>query len=129
MHDGIWIIFLDQSGRQIPFWYYVKYWDSFLTYWHPMTSILSQQKRASNGKNSNAFNSKLKNIFSIFSCISEISIKLGILWNRRWSLEVICFWNFRFHKAGSLKCLKKILKSNQLKKFCFSSFWNLQTVF
>ena len=77
-----------------------------LTYWHPMTSILSQEERVLHATNSKAIISKSKNIFWIFFCISEIYIKFGILCSKRWDSELICFWNYILQKAGLLKWLK-----------------------
>ena len=56
--------------------------------------------------NSNAIISKSKNNFSIFFCISKNYIKFWILSKKRWSLEVISFWNYILPKARLLKCLK-----------------------
>ena len=90
-HDGIFAIFFDHSERKWArknlFWKYMKSWDCLLTYWHPMTSILSQSKRVFNATNSNTFISKSKNIFWIFFCISGIHIKFGILSKRRRASE------------------------------------------
>ena len=41
-----------------------------------------------------------------FSCISGIYIQIQILWIKRWTSEVISWWNWRLQKAGSLKCVK-----------------------
>ena len=60
-----------------------------------------------NEANSNVITSKPKNIFSISFCFSEIYIKLGLLWTRRWASEVISFSNYRFLKVGLLKYLKR----------------------
>ena len=84
----------------------MKSWDCLLTYWQPMRSILSQEKRVFNTTNSNATISKSKNIFSIFFCISVIYIKFEILWKKRWASQAICFWNYRLQKSGLLKCQK-----------------------
>ena len=71
-----------------------------------MTSILSQKKLVFNETNSDAIISRSKNTFSNFFCISEIYIKFGILWKKRWALEFICFWYYRLQKAELLKCPK-----------------------
>ena len=46
LHGSILVIFFDhsesKSARKILFWHYLKSWDCLLTYWHPLTSILSQ---------------------------------------------------------------------------------------
>ena len=57
----------------------------------------------------NAVISKSKDVFWFFFRISEIYIKFGILWKRRWSSKVIYFWNFRLQKARLLKWLKSPL--------------------
>ena len=85
----------------------MKSWDCLLTYWHPMTSILSQKKSVLNATNSNAIISKPKNICSIFFWISAIFIKFIILWEKRWDAEVICFWNYRLQKPGLLITMAK----------------------
>ena len=59
-----------------------------------------------NETNSKAIIRKSKNIFWIFFCIFGIYIKFGILWQKTWAWEVICFWIYRLQKAGLLKCLK-----------------------
>ena len=70
LHGRILVTFFDHSERKsaqkILFYYYLKSWDCLLTYWHPMTNTLSQQKRVSNGTNWNAMISNTKNICSIF---------------------------------------------------------------
>ena len=43
----------------------------------------------------------------MFFCTSEIYIKFGILWRKRWVSDVICFLNYRLQKARLLKCLKR----------------------
>ena len=55
---------------------------------------------------------KIKNIFSIFFCISEIYINDETLWNKRWASEIICFWNYRLQNAGLLKCLKSLVSEH-----------------
>ena len=85
---------------------FVIFWDCLLTYWHPMTSILSTQKRVFDTTISNAIISKSKNFFRIFFCISGIYIKVGILWKKRWRSDVICFWSFILQKPKLPKCLK-----------------------
>ena len=62
---------------------------------------------------------KEKNIFSIFFCISENCIKFGILWNRRWSSEVISFSNYKLQKAGLLKCLKASCHKTYGQSLCY----------
>ena len=46
LHGSIFIIFFNHSERKSApkplFWACLKCWDCLLTYWHPMTSILSQ---------------------------------------------------------------------------------------
>ena len=84
----------------------------------------------SSAPNSKAIISKSKNIFLIFFCISRIYIKLGILWKKRWALDVICFWNYRLQKAELLKCPKSGLSEhlwtvNMLK--CPKHFLNLHS--
>ena len=82
-HDGIFAIFFDHSERKWArknlFWKYMKSWDCLLTYWHPMTSILSHLKPMFNATKSNAFVSKSKNIFSVFLCIPWIYLKIWLL--------------------------------------------------
>ena len=55
-----------------------------------MTCILSQKKRVFNETNSNAIISKSKNVFSIFFDISQIYIKVGILW-KKYELQRLFF--------------------------------------
>ena len=50
--------------------------------------------------------SQNQKLFAKFSFICKICIKFWILWKRRWSSEIISFWNYRLQKAGLLKCLK-----------------------
>ena len=46
LHGCIFAIFFDylerKSAQETLFYYYMKFWDYLFTYWHPMTSILSQ---------------------------------------------------------------------------------------
>ena len=46
LESSIFVIFFNHSGRksvrQSLSYQYIKSWDCLLTYWHPMTSILSQ---------------------------------------------------------------------------------------
>ena len=72
----------------------------------PDASILSQKQRLFNPTNSNTIISKSKNICWIFYCISGICVKFWILWKKRWTSEMICFWNYWLEKLGLLKCLK-----------------------
>ena len=37
---------------------------------------------------------QIKKIFSIFFCITKIYIQFPILWKKRWTSEVISFWNY-----------------------------------
>ena len=83
-----------------------------------------------------------KNISDFFLSISEIHIKFGILWIKRWASEVICFCNFKVQKVNlfkwrkspvsehlwtfkMLKTPEKLLKSPR-QYFChiFWSLWN-----
>ena len=97
LHSSIYVIFFDQSeiktARKILPLYYLKSWDCFLTYWHPMENILSQKKRVFHATNSNAIIQKSQIFFPIFCCISEIYINFRTLWKKRWAWEIICFWN------------------------------------
>ena len=110
LYCTIFLKFFDHSetknAPKILFYYFLKSWDCLLTYWHPLTSIVSQSKRVFNSTNSNAIIFKWKNIFWIFLCISGIYIKSEILWKKRWVSENIFFWNYRLQKAGLLKCQK-----------------------
>ena len=77
---------------------------------------------------------KSKNIFGIFFCISRIYQKFGILWRKRWALEVICFWYYILRKAVLVKCRKSLVaehlwRVNMLKgtKHCINwkdSIWS-----
>ena len=74
-HGSIFVIVFDHSEKKSAsktlFQKCLKSWGCFLTYLHPMTSILSQEKRVFNATNSNVIISKPKKIFSIFSGFPE----------------------------------------------------------
>ena len=115
-----------------------------------MTSIPSQWKWVFNATYSKAIVLKSKNVLWNFFFIFVIYIKFGILWKKRWDSEVINFRNYRLEKAGFFKCLKSQVseqlwtvnmlkgpkdwcflitrKENQLKKLCFSTIWNFETI-
>ena len=67
-----------------------------------------------NATYSHAIIYKPKNIFSIFFWISAILIKFVILWEKRWTSGVICFWNYILQKTGLLKCRKNPVSENLL---------------
>ena len=71
-----------------------------------MRSILSQLKRVFNATNSNDSIPKSKNLFSIFSCISGIFKKFGILSKKSWVSEDYSFWNYWLRKVELVKCAK-----------------------
>ena len=60
----------------------------------------------STATNSNEIISKPKTFYSILLCISEMYIKFGILWKKRWASEIICFSCYRLQKADLFKCPK-----------------------
>ena len=95
-----------------------------------LSELISQINGVSNATNSNAIISNSKNTFSVLCCIYAISIKFGILWNKRWASENISFWNDRLQKACLLKCLKSLASEhlwavNMLK--CPKDALNLQS--
>ena len=121
-HDSIFVIFFDHSERKaapkIWFQQYVKSRNCLLTYWHPMASILSQEKQVLNGTNSNAIISKSENISLIFFWISENYIKFGILWKKRSASKVIFSKIIDFKKRSYLYAQKIPCQNTYLQSTC-----------
>ena len=49
---------------------------------------------------------QIKKYFRNFFYISGIYTKFAILWRKRWTAEVICFWIYKLQTAVLLKCTK-----------------------
>ena len=96
-----------KSARKTLFEEYLKSWDCLLTYWYPMTSILSQLTRVFHETNSNAIIWKSKKTFWTFFSVSEISIKFGILWKKRWTSELFVSEIIDCKKWGCLNAEKE----------------------
>ena len=108
MHKSIFVIFLcTLKGYQVEKLCFSSIWNSEIVCYHIDTrwQVFSLSKCECLAEPIQMQLSQNLRLLAQFSLISVIYIKSWILWKRRWSLEVICFLNYRLQKAGLLKCL------------------------
>ena len=108
MHKSIFVIFLcTLKGYQVEKLCFSSIWNSEIVCYHIDTrwQVFSLSKCECLTEPIQMQLSQNLRLLAQFSLISVIYIKSWILWKRRWSLEVICFLNYRLQKAGLLKRL------------------------